>query len=137
MELREMEITPIMAQEMLEYNNCNRPLSRSTVAKYAGMMKQGEWYLSHQSIAFTEDDQGQLVLVDGQHRLAAVIQSGEPVKFSVIYHAIQTPYIDTVRNRTFIDNLNIVNKTTIYTKTMMGIFNLIICINKIRNISSK
>jgi hypothetical protein len=133
MELQEIEITPKMAQEMLEYNTCNRPLSKNTVIKYAGMMKLGEWYLSHQSIAFTEDEKGRLVLVDGQHRLAAVIQSGVPVKFSVIYHAIQTPYIDTVRNRTFIDNLNICNKTAIYTKTMMGIFNLIISINNIRN----
>lgn len=135
MELQEIEITPKMAQEMLEYNTCNRPLSKNTVAKYAGMMKLNEWYLSHQALAFTEDENGRLILVDGQHRLAAVIQSGKSIKFSVIYHAIQTPYIDTVRNRSFIDNLNICNNTSIYTKTMMSIFNLIMSINKIRSIT--
>jgi hypothetical protein len=132
MELQEIIITPEMAKEMLQFNNCNRPLSKKAVAKYAGMMKLGEWYLSHQSIAFSEDEQGQLILVDGQHRLAAVIQSGMAVEFSVIYNAIQTPYIDTVRNRTFIDNLNICNKTSRYTRTMMSILNLLMSINKLR-----
>lgn len=135
MDFQEIEITPEMAQEMLEFNTCNRPLSKTTVAKYASMMRQGEWYLSHQAIAFTEGENRRLILVDGQHRLAAVIQSGQTVKFSVIYNAIQTPYIDTVKNRTFIDNLNIVNQTSIYTKTMMSILNLIMRINNIRNIT--
>lgn len=135
MELRELIITPEMAKEMMQFNTCNRPLSKNTVAKYASMMKQGEWYLSHQAIAFTESEKGKLILVDGQHRLATVIQSGVPVNFSVVYNAIQTPYIDTVRNRTFIDNLNICNKTNRYTKTMMSIYNLILSINKVRNIS--
>lgn len=135
MELREIEITPEMANEMLQYNTCNRSLSKNTVSKYANMMRQGEWYLSHQAIAFAEGEKGNLILVDGQHRLAAVIQSGITVKFSVIYKAAQTPYIDTVRNRTFIDNLNIYNKTTRYTKNMMSIFNLLTSIIKIRKIT--
>jgi hypothetical protein len=133
MELKELIINPEMAQEMLNNNTCNRPISKTTVSKYANMMKKGEWYLSHQAIAFTQEENNKLILVDGQHRLAAVIQSGIAVKFSVVYDAIQTPYIDTVRNRTFIDNLNIYNKTLKYTKTMMSIYNLLISINNIRN----
>lgn len=135
MELKEMIITPEIAQDMLQLNTCNRPLSKNTVAKYANMMKLGEWHFSHQAIAFTEDNKGNMLLVDGQHRLAAVVQSDVPIKFSVIYHAVQTPYIDTVRNRSFIDNLNICNSTSKYTKTMMSIFNLIISINNIKNIT--
>lgn len=135
MELKEMIITPDMATEMLRYNTCNRPLSKSTVTKYAGMMRSSEWYLSHQAIAFSKDIDGNLLLVDGQHRLAAVVQSGVAVKFSIIFNAIQTPYIDTVRNRSFIDNLNICNKTSRYTKTMMSIINLVMSINKTRNIT--
>lgn len=135
MELKEMIINPDIATQMLKYNTCNRPLSRNTISKYASLMRLGEWHFSHQAIAFAEDDNGNLLLVDGQHRLAAVIQSGISVKFSVIYQAIQNPYIDTVRNRSFIDNLNICNGTSKYTKTMMSIFNLITSINKIRNIT--
>lgn len=135
MDLKEITLTPEIAQDMLNYNTCNRPMSRNTVAKYARMMKQGEWYLSHQAIAFADDENGKQILVDGQHRLAAVIQSGASIKTTVIYHAIQTPYIDTVRNRTFIDNLNIYNKTSQYTRTMMSILNLLMSINKVRNIT--
>jgi hypothetical protein len=133
MELHEITITPDMAEKMLQYNICNRPLSKSIVTNYSNMMKKGEWYFSHQAIAFSEDDNSKLILVDGQHRLAAVVLSGITTKFSVIYKAIQTPYIDTARNRTFIDNLNIFNNTTRYTKTMMGILNLLMSISKIRN----
>lgn len=132
MELKIIDITPDMANEMLQYNTCNRSLSKNTVSKYVNMMRQGEWYLSHQAIAFTTGSDGNLVLVDGQHRLAAVIQSGMTIKFSVIYNAVQTPYIDTVRNRTFIDNLNIYNNTTRYTKNMMSIYNLLMSIIKSR-----
>lgn len=135
MELKEMIIDSNMAIEMLKFNTCNRPLSRNTVLKYASMMRMGEWYFSHQAIAFATDENDDLLLVDGQHRLAAVAQSGIAVKFSVIYDAVQSPYIDTTRNRSFIDNLNIFNKTSKYTKTMMSIFNLITSINKIRNIT--
>jgi hypothetical protein len=95
MELQEIEITPEIAQDMMKYNTCNRPLSKNTVAKYASMMKKGEWYLSHQAIAFTKDEKGNSILVDGQHRLAAVMQSGTTVTSTVIYNAVQTPYIDT------------------------------------------
>ncbi len=135
MELKEIVLTPEIAQEMMNYNTCNRPLSRNTVAKYARMMKQGEWFLSHQAIAFADDENGNQILVDGQHRLAAVVQSGATINTTIIYHAKQTPYIDTVRNRTFIDNLNICNKTSQYTRTMMSILNLLMSINKIRNIT--
>jgi hypothetical protein len=58
MELKEIVLTPEIAQNMLSSNTCNRPLSRNTVAKYARMMKKGEWYLSHQAIAFAEDENG-------------------------------------------------------------------------------
>lgn len=135
MELKEIIITPEIAQDMLKYNTCNRQLSRNTVAKYARMMKQGEWYLSHQAIAFAEDDNGNQILIDGQHRLAAVVQSQTPINTIIIYHALQTPYIDTVRNRTFIDNLNIYNNTSQYTKTMMSILNLLMYINKSKNMT--
>jgi len=135
MELKEIEITPETAKDMLQYNVCNRPLSKSTVLKYSTMMSQGEWYCSHQAIAFSKDEHGKLMLVDGQHRLEAVIHSKIPTKFAIIYDAIQTPYIDTVRNRTFIDNLNIFNKTSRYTPMMMSIFNLFASTIKYQNSS--
>jgi hypothetical protein len=135
MQLNEILITPELAEEMLKCNLCNRVMSKSSVNKYSDLMKKGEWYLSHQAIAFADSSDGKEVLVDGQHRLAAVIQAGIPVKFTVIKHAVQTPYIDTSRNRNFIDNLNIFNSTKKYSSTMKGIINLLMLVNKLKNLT--
>ncbi len=135
MQLSELLITPEMAGEMLKLNISNRVMSKSSVNKYSELMKKGEWYLSHQAIAFADTNDGNEVLIDGQHRLAAVIQAGIPVKFTVIKHAVQTPYIDTSRNRNFIDNLNIFNGTKKYSTTMKGIINLLTQINKLNNLT--
>jgi hypothetical protein len=65
-------ITPEMAKSLLEKNSSNRPLSISTVKKYAFEMKQGSWKNTHQGIAVDETGQ----IIDGQHRLTAIIESG-------------------------------------------------------------
>lgn len=135
MQMQEVIITPEMATELLKSNICNRGMSKAAVKKYSELMKKGEWYLSHQAIAFADSDDGNEVLVDGQHRLAAVVQAGVPVKFTIVRHAVQTPYIDTARNRNFIDNLNIFNGTKKYSMTMKGIINLLTQINKINNMT--
>jgi hypothetical protein len=73
------KISPSRAAELLEANTSNRPLSRSTVRSFAEAMRRGEWLVTHQGIAF--DTLG--VLVDGQHRLAAVIEADLPVEMTV------------------------------------------------------
>jgi hypothetical protein len=72
-------ITPAKAAEMLESNTTNRPLSRPVVRAFAEAMERGDWMVTHQGIAF--DVNG--VLVDGQHRLAAVIEAEIPVDMTV------------------------------------------------------
>jgi hypothetical protein len=73
------KISPTRAAELLGANSRNRPLSRSTVRSFAEAMRRGEWLVTHQGIAF--DANG--VLVDGQHRLAAVIEADMPVEMTV------------------------------------------------------
>ena len=68
---RVQKISPEKAAEMLAANTANRPLSRSTVQAFAEAMRRGDWLVTHQGIAV--DTNG--VLVDGQHRLAAVIEA--------------------------------------------------------------
>ena len=70
-----MTITPELAAEWLAHNTHNRNVRQNVVGKYASDMKAGRWLLTHQGIAFDADN----VLVDGQHRLMAVVQSGVPV----------------------------------------------------------
>lgn len=65
-------ITPEIAKSLLEKNSSNRPLSIGTVKRYAFEMSSGSWKNTHQGIAVDETGQ----IIDGQHRLNAVIQSG-------------------------------------------------------------
>lgn len=74
-----VKVTPEMAALWLERNGGNRSVSAARVEFYAKQMRAGEWKLTHQGIAF--DRSGDLV--DGQHRLWAVIESGVAVKMLV------------------------------------------------------
>jgi len=73
-------ITPELAPLYLEHNKCNRPLRESRVKRYAKDMTKGKWRTTHQGIAF--DSHGNLI--DGQHRLYAIIQSGVAVIILVV-----------------------------------------------------
>lgn len=72
-------ISPELAAKYLERNQNNRPLRARTVTRYASMMSKGQWMLTHEAIAFNTNGE----LTDGQHRLAAVTESGASVQFSV------------------------------------------------------
>lgn len=74
-----VHVTPQLAKEWLCKNNTNRALRDSVVERYARMMKSHEWTVTHQGVAF--DVEGNLV--DGQHRLAAVLKSGQTIPFLV------------------------------------------------------
>jgi hypothetical protein len=67
-------VTPEMAADWLATANTdNRHIRKSVVRKYAAMMTAGEWKPTHQGVAFSSRR-----LIDGQHRLAAVVASGKP-----------------------------------------------------------
>lgn len=65
-------ITPEKARKYLEANYHNRPIRGSWVDELVGKIQRGQWEFTHQGIAF--DITGRLV--DGQHRLMAIAQSG-------------------------------------------------------------
>jgi hypothetical protein len=67
-----MTITPEIATDMLMDNKSNRAIRRLVVKAYAKDMANGEWRITHQGIAINEKGN----VVDGQHRLLAVIESG-------------------------------------------------------------
>jgi len=72
-------MTTKTAAELLEANAANRPLSMPVVRALAEAMRRGDWLVMHQGIAF--DVNG--VLVDGQRRLAAIIEADLPVEVTV------------------------------------------------------
>jgi len=72
-------VSPKIARAWLEKNTANRPLRKSFVEYLSAAIKRGEWVLTHQGIAFAKDGR----LLDGQHRLAAIADSGATVPVSV------------------------------------------------------
>lgn len=72
-------ITPAKAVEYLATSKGNRPISKIVVRSYADSMRQGKWFLNGVPIIF--DNNG--CVIDGHHRLNAIIQSGIPVQTAV------------------------------------------------------
>ncbi|GGL27088.1 hypothetical protein [Planomonospora parontospora] len=102
-------VTPELAQEWLNKNDQNRPMSRQFVATLAKAIERGEWQVTHQGIAFSENGS----LIDGQHRLAAVVKANMPVEVLVTWNVAQTAFtvMDTGRKRTGRDVLSLANET--------------------------
>ncbi|APA97277.1 hypothetical protein [Nocardia seriolae] len=100
-----IDITPHLAAEWLERNTSNRPMSRMMVSQLAEAMRRGEWLHTHQGIAF--DTNG--ALVDGQHRLAAVVKSGCTVRMQVSHGVEPSTFavLDTGRKRSARDVLSL------------------------------
>ncbi|MDT4923375.1 MAG: hypothetical protein QOG01_1088 [Pseudonocardiales bacterium] len=105
MRSRVQKVTPVKAAEMLSANTSNRPLSRSTVRAFAEAMGRGDWLVTHQGIAF--DTRG--VLVDGQHRLAAIVEADVPVEMTVFTDVEPDTFdvLDTGKKRNAADVLAI------------------------------
>lgn len=72
-------ITPEMAREYLFSQGTNRNINSTRVSDYVLRMSRGEWKIG-QPIIFDEND----CLIDGQHRLKAVIKYGKPVEFATM-----------------------------------------------------
>ena len=68
-------VTPELAKEYLAKNTHNRPVQLAHVRALAADMRAGRWHNTHQGIAFSADG----VLLDGQHRLLAIIEAGTTV----------------------------------------------------------
>ncbi len=98
-----MWVTPEMAREWLKRNSGNRPLSQTTVAGYVDEQINGRWRLVGDAIQI--DTQG--TLINGQHRMTAVSQSGVTCQFLVLFDCDDETksLIDLGRARTVSDTL--------------------------------
>lgn len=70
-----VNVTPELAADWLKANRKNRKLKDRTVEAYQMDMKNGAWMTTHQGIAFDDADN----LIDGQHRLVALVGAKTPV----------------------------------------------------------
>jgi hypothetical protein len=77
-----MDVTPALASQWLENNEGNRRLNWNFISQLARDMKAGRFVCTHQGIAF--DIQGRLI--DGQHRLWAVLEAEVTVRMRVFFN---------------------------------------------------
>lgn len=76
-----MTISPKQAQAWLDGKGNNRRLNPRHITYLANEIKAGRWRLTHQGIAFSDDG----CLIDGQHRLAAIVESQIATKMMVTF----------------------------------------------------
>lgn len=106
--VHQQKVTPAIAQDWLTYNTLNRPLSEKTVAKYAEIMRSGNWKPNGDTVAFSVDN----TLLDGQHRLAAIVKSGVTLEMIVVNNLEKDVFStkDTGRKRSGADVLGILGE---------------------------
>lgn len=92
---RILTINPAKAEQLLRKNFVNRKLSKATVETYARDMIRGKWQLGA-PIMF--DVSGRLI--QGQHRLKAVIRADKTIQFVCLYNMPKSsaPLIDVGKN---------------------------------------
>lgn len=73
-------ITPDAAIAMLANNKANRPIKRQNLAFLCDELKAGRWQINGDAIRIAPDG----TLIDGQHRLTAVAQTGITITTFVV-----------------------------------------------------
>jgi hypothetical protein len=103
------DISPAKAHLYLAAAGPNRTVRKAAVTQYASDMAAGLWRQTGQGIIF--DIEGRLM--DGQHRLQAIIQSNRTVKMTVVRGVSPSamPMIDVGLKRTVGDSLGIAGVT--------------------------
>lgn len=118
-------ITPALAERMLLSNESNRLINVRRVSLYAGALTRGEWKLNGESVKLAPDGR----LLDGQHRLQAVVQSGKSMTTWIIKNVPVDAFdtIDTGKARGGADTLKVagVENNTSISSGIVKYFNLL------------
>lgn len=106
MKIEKVFVTPDFAASLLKNNTKNRPLSSSVVARYTDEIKGGRW----------KEETGELIkvskdgcILDGQHRLTAVVRAGVGLFFHVATDVNSDVFdvLDTGKRRNGADSISI------------------------------
>lgn len=106
-------ITPEIATELLTLNfTRNRNMSATRITQYANAIKNGEWGLSTDAIGISKSG----YLINGQHRLNAVMESNIPTQFIVLTGIPDDSvyYLDGGLARSIASQLRIANEDKLY-----------------------
>ena len=75
-----LDVTPELAESWLSRNPNNRNIRKAVVDGYARDMEAGSWALNGETVKFSVGNH----LLDGQHRLSAIILAGTSVPMVVV-----------------------------------------------------
>lgn len=78
---KQLLVTPEMATEFLSRNNINRKVKSHLVKKYARDMANGRWHSTGDTLQFSVAGK----VLEGQHRLHAIIQANTPINMICVY----------------------------------------------------
>lgn len=82
LDLKKVLVTPTLAKDLLLKNNSNRRVSKETVSSYSNDMREKRWKENTaEFIKIAEDGE----ILDGQHRLLAIIESDCNIYFHIAY----------------------------------------------------
>lgn len=114
-------VTPHIAREILGMNEGNRPLSHRMVRHYAAQMNKKQWKYTGDTIKISKTGR----LLDGQHRLNAIAQSGFSQKYNIQTGLSDEIFdvLDTGKGRTAADALAIKGHTS--STTLSGAIKLV------------
>lgn len=109
-DVRFVDISRAIARALLERNTRNRKKSKMDIDDWSKEMKAGRWRETSQGIGIARDG----IIVDGQHRLEAIVDSGVTCNMVVVVGL--DPEVFTVtdvgRRRTSSDALGMVGETS-------------------------
>jgi hypothetical protein len=107
-------ITPEMAREYLEKNTSNRRVRLPHIKMLAREIGEGRWTMNGQGLVFADTGR----LLDGQHRLEAVVMANKPIEITITRGVPESAYapLDQGIKRSAADdlrNLGILNATRV------------------------
>lgn len=102
-DVRQVMVTPAMADAWLRNNACNRNMRADEVERYARDMREGHWHLTGDTIKVAPDGR----LLDGQHRAAAILEANITIPMFVARNVDPDTQVvmDTGIARLFADQL--------------------------------
>ncbi len=101
-----VNVTPEIAQKLLEKNTKNRPVKEKHVAFLASEMTRGKWILTGETNVIISKTN---LLLDGQHTLLGIVRSGKTVPLFIAYDLEDEAYdyIDTGSSRSSSDLISV------------------------------
>ncbi len=84
-------ITPAIAEKWLDKNPKNRAMNKNRITRLVKTIKAGQWQLNGETIIIASDR----TLINGQHRLQAVVVSKTPIK-SLVAQGISQSAMRTI-----------------------------------------